>query len=146
MKITQELRAYIETRYALGRSYAELAEGLNDKVIGKKYGVGRVTVYRIARRGFTALKCNDSKKEIPVDIINAIEVDVRKRLNFEMLWEKDSARAISLDTGIKIERVRAIGTYGLSKKKAPKRAEKVDYVRRFLTAPVVSFGICEGYY
>jgi len=146
MKVTPELRAYIETRYALGRLYAKLAEGLNDKVIGKKYGVGRVTVYQLARRGFTALKCNDSKKEIPVDIINAIEVDVRKRLNFEMLWEKDSARAISLDTGIKIERVRAIGTYGLSKKKSPKIAEKVDYVRRFLTAPVVSFGICEGYY
>jgi hypothetical protein len=145
-KITPQLREYIETRYALGRAYAALAADLNDEVLAKKYFISKATVYRLARRGFTVLKCNNSKKEISTDFLGALEIDVNQRKKFEALAKKDNARSIGLDVGFPTERVRAIGVYGLTKKAAPIVAKKIDYVRRFLTAPVVSYGVCQGYY
>jgi hypothetical protein len=145
-KITPELRAYIETRYALSRSYATLAADLSDEVLGQKHGVSKATIYRLARRGYEFVPCRNPSKEISVETLKAIKIDLDQRKKYESLSAVDNARAISLDTGIKIGRIRAIGSYGLFKEAAPKASEKVDYVRRFLTAPVVSFGICEGYY
>jgi hypothetical protein len=144
--ITPQLRLYIETRYALGRTYAALAADLNDEVLAKRYFISKATVYRLARRGFTVLKCNNSKKEISADFLGALEIDVNQRKKFEALAKVDNARSIGLDVGLKTERVRAIGTYGMTKKTAPTVAQQIDYVRRFLTAPVVSYGICQGYY
>jgi hypothetical protein len=145
-KITPQLRLYIETRYALGRFYATLAADLNDTALGKRYGIGQATVYRITRRGFTASKASASQKEISIETCEALKIDVTRRLKFEALAKIDNARSIGLDVGFPTERVRAIGVYGLSKKTAPTVAKKIDYVRRFLTAPVVSHGVCQGYY
>jgi hypothetical protein len=144
--ITPQLRLYIETRYALGRFYATLAADLNDEVLAKKYGVSKATVYRLARRRFAFVKCNNPEKEISAYVLELMEIDVNRRKKFEALAKIDNARSIGLDVGFPTERVRAIGTYGMTKKAAPVFAKKIDYVRRFLTAPVVSYGVCQGYY
>jgi hypothetical protein len=145
-KITSELRQYIEMSYAFGRTHAALAAELNDTALGKKYGIGQATVFRIIRRGFVPSKCNVVESAISIDICKAIKKDVRKRSKLEAIAKKYNANSIGLDVGLKTERVRAIGTYGLTKKAAPIVAKKIDYVRRFLTAPVVSHGVCQGYY
>jgi hypothetical protein len=145
-KITPQLREYIEIRYAHGRRAADLAAEVNNTALGKKYDIAQATVYRIIRRGFVASKCNVAEKAISTEICEALKVDVKRRKKLEARAKKDNARSIGLDVGFPTERVRAIGVYGLTKKAAPVVAKKIDYVRRFLTAPVVSHGVCQGYY
>jgi hypothetical protein len=145
-KTTPELRLYIERRYALGRVHAQMVATINDSALGRKYGIGQSTVHKLIRRGFTVSKCNNVEKQIPVEIIEALKVDVRRRKRLEAFAAKNTAHSIGLDIDMPVERVRAIGSLGLIKKAAPKAVKKVHNTRSFLTAPATSFGNRQGYY
>lgn len=138
--ITEKLRANMKLRYFRSRGYAAKVLELSNERIALSLGIPVGVVRSVAQSRTT--------KGASSEQIEAIKTAIFCRQYHARQAALDTAVQISRDTGLSEEMVRNICNY--VRPEDPVAAPKL-FIKRgpeslFLTAPAVSFGVCQGYY
>jgi hypothetical protein len=138
--ITEKLRANMKLRYFRSRGYAAKVLELSNERIALSLGIP-IGAVKSVNQGRTP-KCVSSEQ------IEAIKTAIFCRQYHARQAALDTAVQISRDTGLSEEMVRNICNYVRpeDQEEAPKLFIKRGPAWSFLTAPAVSFGVCQGYY
>jgi hypothetical protein len=138
-KLDEELRAEIRRRYTRGRSHAAKACELNNESVALSLNTTRGNVYSVSK--------GRTPRGVNAETVEKIRAAIVRRHYHQRMALADTAAQISRDTGLTELMVRNLCHYVRQSERAGGSSgiEKGS-AWLFLTAPAVSFGVCQGYY